>query len=112
MADLIRLRKSRSPQRGLFFTKKELGQLLALYSSRVISGEWRDYAIDHSDDGAAFSIFRHSHELPLFSISKNQRKGQRQPTFELVSGYKKIASSPSLVDVISQFEKLPRLVTG
>ncbi|WP_028465603.1 DUF2794 domain-containing protein [Nisaea denitrificans] len=112
MADLIRLKKSRSPQRGPFFTKKELGQLLALYSSRVISGEWRDYAIDHSDDGAAFSIFRHSHELPLFSISKNQRKGQRQPTFELVSGYKKIASSPSLVDVISKFEKLPRLVTG
>ena len=104
MADLIRLKKSRSPQRGLFFTKKELGQLLALYSSRVISGEWRDYAIDHSDD--------HSHELPLFSVSKRQRKGQRQPTFELMAGYKKIASSPSLVDVISRFEKLPRLVTG
>ena len=112
MADLIRLRKNRSPQRGLFFTKKELGQLLALYSSRVISGEWRDYSIDQSDDGAAFSIFRHSQELPLFSVSKKQRKGQRQPTFELVSGYKKIASSPSLVDVISRFEKLPRLVTG
>ena len=60
MADLIRLKKSRSPQRGLFFTKKELGQLLALYSSRVISGEWRDYAIDHSDDGAAFSCWSSS----------------------------------------------------
>ena len=45
MADLIRLKKSRSPQRGLFFTKSELGQLLSLYSSRVISGEWRDYHV-------------------------------------------------------------------
>ena len=96
----------------VYFDQIELRRLLSMYSERVATGEWRDYAIDHSDDGAAFSIFRHSHELPLFSVSKRQRKGQRQPTFELMAGYKKIASSPSLVDVISRFEKLPRLVTG
>ena len=78
MADLIRLRKT-GRRNAVSFYKKELGQLLGLYSSRVISGEWRDYSIDHSDDGAAFSIFVIAMSFRC-SRCQNQRKGQRQPT--------------------------------
>ena len=64
-------RKLRKP---LFFNRSELGQILATYSGRVACGEWRDYAIDHMPGAAAFSIFRHTHETPLFVIEKQQVK--------------------------------------
>jgi hypothetical protein len=112
MADLIRLHKSRNGTRGHFFTKIELGQLLSLYSSRVIAGEWRDYAIDHRDDAAIFSIFRHTHEHPLFAVAKITRRGQQAPLWVLFHGQRKIAQSASLSEIIARFDKLPRLVTS
>ena len=56
--------------RALHFTRSELHQLLSLYSRRVARGEWRDYAIDQDGGLAAFSVFRHSHERPLYTITK------------------------------------------
>ena len=112
MSDLIRLKSRRDAPKRIFFDARELRQLVSLYSSRVISGEWRDYAIDHNEHMAVFSIFRHTHETPLFSIGKSQRKGQPKPVFVLFQGPRKLASSASLSDVLPKFEKLPRLVSG
>ena len=42
--------------RKAFFDRNELNQLLSLYSRRVASGEWRDYAIDQVDGQATVSI--------------------------------------------------------
>ena len=39
-----------------FFSRSELGQLLSLYSRRVVNGEWRDYAIDHDATEATVSF--------------------------------------------------------
>lgn len=58
-----------------FFSRSELNQLLSLYSRRVMSGEWRDYAIDQQAGMATFSIYRHSHDRPLFTIAKRSRSG-------------------------------------
>jgi hypothetical protein len=52
-----------------FFTRAELNLLLSLYSRHVMSGEWRDYAIDRQDDMAVFSIFRRTFEGALPSPS-------------------------------------------
>ena len=52
------------------FDKYELRQLLNVYSRRVASGEWRDYAIDIKSGSAVFSIFRSTFDSPLFSIAK------------------------------------------
>lgn len=70
MATMHRIAETRSLARQTFFDRNELNQLLSLYSRRVASGEWRDYAIDQKGGCAVFSVFRHSQDAPLFRIAK------------------------------------------
>ncbi len=72
MTEMLRLsdyRKQKHKQK-IFFDRQELRKLLDLYSRRVASGEWKDYAIDQYGPMAVFSIFRHSFDQPLFAIAK------------------------------------------
>ena len=109
MSGITSPRKLRKP---LFFNRSELGQILATYSSRVACGEWRDYAIDHMPGTAAFSIFRHTHETPLFVIEKQQRHPKDSARFILRNNQKTVLKASSLTDIISYFNRLPRLVSG
>ena len=109
MSGITSPRKLRKP---LFFNRSELGQILATYSSRVACGEWRDYAIDHMPGAAAFSIFRHTHETPLFVIEKQQRNQRESAKFVLRDSQKTLLKANSLNDIISYFNLLPRLVSG
>ena len=70
---MSRVSSPKKLRRQLYFSRTELSHILATYSARVASGDWRDYALDHMDGVALFSIFRHTHETPLFMIEKNQR---------------------------------------
>ena len=65
----------RARQRTVYFTRAELNQLLGLYSLHVIRGVWRDYAIDHGPGLARFSVFRHTHEAPAYTILKTGAGG-------------------------------------
>jgi hypothetical protein len=96
----------------LFFNRAELGQILATYSSRVACGEWRDYAIDHLPGAAAFSIFRHTHETPLYVIEKQQRHPKESARFILRDRQKTLMKASSIADIICYFNRLPRLVSG
>ena len=69
MTNLFRL-DQKARRRIVSFDRRELSRLLNLYSLRVASGEWRDYAIDFRPGMAIFSIFRHTAEQPLFAIAK------------------------------------------
>ena len=109
MSGITSLRKLRKP---LFFNRNELGQILATYSSRVACGEWRDYAIDHMPGTAAFSIFRHTHEKPLFVIEKQQRHPKESARFILRDRQKTLVKASSVNEIIGYFDKLPRLVFG
>ena len=62
-ATVLPLRDYRATRRPLYFTRSELNQLLGLYSRNVARAVWRDYAIDHRDGMALFSVFRHTHEI-------------------------------------------------
>jgi len=99
-------------RRQLYFSSPELSQILAAYSARVAAGEWRDYAIDHLAGSATFSIFRHTHENPLFVIEKKQRHPKEAPQFILRDRNRVLCRSSAVSDVIGHFNKLPRLVTG
>ena len=99
-------------RRQLYFSRLELSQILAAYSARVAAGEWRDYAIDHLAGSATFSIFRHTHENPLFVIEKKQRHPKEAPQFILRDRNRVLCCSSTVGDIISHFNKLPRLVTG
>ena len=100
----------RSPPTGVTFSRFELAQLLNLYSRRVISGEWRDYAIDHGAGEAVFSIFRHSADRPLFAVSKVAQPGRDRRTWVVRRGPEKLRQGDSIVDVLPALEGGPRLV--
>ena len=69
----------------VFFDRKELNQILALYSRKVMAGEWRDYAIEPSPHGAVFTVFRHAHDVPAYRVVKLPRGGADEGHY-LVTG--------------------------
>jgi len=68
-----------------------------------MSGEWKDYAIDHQSGRAIFSIFRHSFDSPLFAIAK-RREGKRC-AYQVFSGSRKIRQSVTIEDALSIFDR-------
>ncbi len=77
-----------------------------VYSRRVASGEWRDYAIDHMVGMAIFSIYRSSFETPLFRIAKVAgRSVNEQTEWMVVSRGERLKRSTSLTEVLAVFDK-------
>jgi hypothetical protein len=115
MTTLYRLADQRTRRKIVSFDRRELGRLLSLYSGRVASGEWRDYAIDFRPGMAVFSIFRHTSEQPLFAIAKVPgAKGASggQSGYIVYNGPRKLAHSDSLEDALSVFDRKIRLLMG
>ena len=94
-----------------FFDRNELHQLLSLYSRRVAAGEWRDYAIDHRDGTAIFSVFRHTLDSPAFSITKRLQKNGHGGAYEVHDGRQRVKRSSSLAEALSVFERPLRVVS-
>ena len=109
---MSRITSPRKYRKPVFFNRAELGKILATYSCRVSSGEWRDYAIDHMPGAAAFSIFRHTHETPLYVIEKQQLHPKESARFFLLDRQKILLRANSLTDIIGYFDKLPRLISS
>ncbi|MEQ8371206.1 MAG: DUF2794 domain-containing protein [Alphaproteobacteria bacterium] len=110
MSDVLNLDGFRQKKGGrrpatVYFNRVELDQLLAVYSRRVASGEWRDYAIDQGKDSATFSIFRHAAERPLFAITKFPPGSQRQGEFMVSSGPHRLAQSQTLQTALAYFKR-------
>jgi len=111
MTNLYRLADKRARRRIVSFDRRELSRLLSLYSRRVASGEWRDYAIDFRPGMAIFSIFRHTAEQPLFAIAKVP-PGASQSGYMVYNGPRKLAHGDSLEDVLAVFERKLRVLRG
>ncbi|MEQ8357099.1 MAG: DUF2794 domain-containing protein [Kiloniellaceae bacterium] len=109
MTQLYRLSEHRNSPRRVFFDRAELNQLLSLYSRNVANGEWRDYAIDQVGGTAIFSVFRHTHDAPLFSIAK--QRNNRAIEFVVFSGREKLKRSKSLSEALKVFRKTLRVVS-
>ena len=93
----------RAKHRTLYFTRPELNQLLGLYSRHVARGTWRDYAIDHREGMALFSMFRHTHEAPVYRIVKTAPAPARPVEFIVQSGRQRLRVSASLSDALEFF---------
>lgn len=115
MAGVVRLEEYRSGRRRdqavTYFSRCELDSLLSLYSRRVATGEWRDYAIDHCAGYALFSVFRHSFDRPVFSIAKRAGGAARSGEYLLLSGHRQLASDKSLAGLLKRFEKKLQIVS-
>src|SRR5690606_16546018 len=109
MATLISIRGHRPAPHRVFFNREELNRLLTLYSRRVMSGEWRDYAIDHDGRRAVFSVFRHTAERPAYSITKaTGSKGRVE--FILAAGPRRLTQGRTIDEVIAVLDRQLRLV--
>jgi len=105
MATLFRLSDFRRRQRTVFFTRPELNQLLSLYSRQVARGEWRDYAIDHREGAAAFSVFRHTQESALYTVIKATPGTGRHGDFALLGGRQKLTTGKTLAEVLASLQR-------
>ena len=106
-ATVLPLRDYRSARRTVYFTRPELNRLLGLYSRNVARGVWRDYAIDHRDGQALFSVFRHTHESAAYTIVKSVAPGLNPPPgeaqFTVLSGRQRVRTAKSLADALEFF---------
>ena len=52
------------------FDKKEINEIMAIYSRYVIAGEWYDYAIHFGKVEAVFTVFGKRSIIPAYKIIK------------------------------------------
>ena len=104
--------KSGKRQKTSYFSRPELTRILGVYSIRVAAGEWRDYALDHTDGQAYFSIYRSSQEMPLYTIEKKRLKGKDRWQYNLMDRLRVIKTSAGLQDILDYLNGLPRLVNN
>ncbi len=108
LIDFSEYRRQGTGKQRVYFDQGELRQLLDMYSQRVSTGEWRDYAIDFNGPVAIFSIFRHTHETPLFAVAK--RRNGKHPEFIVRSGRQTLKRSRDLREALKVFQKPLRLI--
>lgn len=106
--DLSEYRRRGSGKRRTFFDQAELRWLLDIYSRRVMTGEWRDYAIDFNGPVATFSIFRHTHERPAYAIAK--RRNGKHNEYLVHDGTRTVKRGRDLREVLKVLEKPLRLI--
>lgn len=107
MFQLSDYRRKKNRQR-VFFDRRELRQLLDIYSRRVAMGEWRDYAIDQYGLLCVFSIFRHSFDQPLFAIAK--RAAGKGCDYVVFSGRQQLKRGRTMAEALTVLEKQIRLI--
>lgn len=113
MAKLIRLAERRSTRGFVHFNRTELTLLLNLYTQRVAAGEWRDYAIDQGAGRAVFSVYRHTLDRPLFTVTKLGGAEAARPgrgAYVVAAAERELSRSGSLCEALSVLERVPRPV--
>ena len=93
-------------KKTIFFSKLELTSILGLYSKQVSRGFWKDYALDSQNGTAIFSIFRHTHDKPIYQIIKKRLKGLKNINeFYILKDSELISKSTDLLMILNKFEK-------
>lgn len=110
LIDFADYRRRAAPKQRVRFDRDEFRQLMDCYSRRVMTGEWKDYALDVYGPVAVFSIFRHSLEAPAYAVAK--RRNGKDDEFILRSGKRTLKRARALQDVLSVFDKPLRLIDG
>lgn len=100
---------SKRVQADICFNKRELDQLLSVYSRRVMSGEWKDYAIHHDPTMAAFMIYRNNTLQPSFTVIKRLLAGGK-PEYMVYHGRGRLKQSASLREALSVLKRRFKVV--
>ncbi len=110
VVNLSKYRRGRK-RRHVCFDRLELNKLLSLYSSRVIRGEWKDYAISHGDGISEFSIFRNSSDRPAYIVIKYPPGSHRRGDYMVCADDRQLKQADSLESVLKIFERNLKLVS-
>lgn len=93
------------------FDRRELDQILRVYSFMVAGGEWRDYGISHLRDRAVFSVHRRASEMPLYRIEKHPKLARKQGMWRILSASGQVLKrGQDLATVLKMFDKHIKLV--
>jgi hypothetical protein len=88
------------------FDRGELNRILTVYGRMVAAGEWRDYALDFLEEGAVFSIFRRTSEIPLFRVEKRPKLRVKQGQYCVIAaGGLVMKRGHDLAQVLKVFDK-------
>ena len=112
MAQLHLLSEYRREGRRVYFDRDDLNHLLGVYSRQVARGIWRDYAIDHRSNMAVFSVFRRSQEQAIFTVTKVLLRGEKEPSYVLMSRNRQLKSSRDLRQIIKVLQRQLTVVEG
>jgi Protein of unknown function (DUF2794) len=89
------------------FDRRELEQILNVYSRMVAAGEWRDYAIDFLDDCAVFSIFLRASQVPVFRVEKRPKLRNRQGQYSVIAATGQVLKrGHELANVLRVFDRM------
>ncbi len=67
-------------------------------------------SIDHYDDRAVFSIFRHTADRPLYVVEKIKPSGSARTVYRLAAGSRHLLQGAVLGDIVSTIARRPRLI--
>ena len=110
MDSLIDLGSYRRARKQVSYHQDELRALMNLYSRRVMTGEWRDYAIDFRPGFASFSVFKNTFDAPLYSVIKlNRRQGGLE--WLVFKGKERVKRAGALKDALSYFDRKLEVVS-
>ena len=105
-SNFLKFNYNRNETKKVFFSKLELTSILSLYSKQVSKGNWKDYALDNHNETAIFSVFRHTHDKPLYQIMKKRFKGLRNKCeFCIFKDASLISKSSDLLIILNKLEK-------
>ncbi len=111
-ATVLPLRDYRGARRTLYFTRPELNPLLGLSNRTRARRIWRHFAVDRRDGQALFSVFRHTHESPVYTIVKTTGAIPGEASFTVLSGRQRMRAAGSLAEVLDFFRSKLALVPG
>ena len=105
-SNFSKLNQTRNDIKKVFFSKPELTSILSLYSKQVSKGLWKDYALDNYSETAIFSVFRHTHDKPIYQIIKKRFKGLKNKCeFCILKDAELISKSGDLLIILNKLEK-------
>ena len=89
----------------VFFDRQELSQILAVYSRKVMAGEWRDYAIETGAEGAVFSVFRRTWDGPAYRVVKVPPAGLEAETYLVTDRGRVLRRGRALAPLLKVLER-------
>ena len=87
----------------VFFSRRELEQILQVYGRMVAAGHWRDYAMGDGAESAVFAVFRRTAEFPIYRIEKRPALARRQGAWSVIAAGGRIVKRGGELEAVLRY---------